>query len=402
MLSLPAYLTMDIMDSPVHENLPLDRLHMPLDLSSWKKILKSLAPTGIEIILAGRSDPAGHPEFLEILRLLKRLNIPFSLQASSHAHLGLDLPAFLKKIPSFRKLVVPFFAPDRTTAQGSPEAEKAANEEARELLKRAAGTGLGPEASVDLLGLNLHRLEKATGTLLELGASRIIFRRYLGPVKGGLLPPRPSLRKTVHSILRMRERGRPLVLGNCFPQCFSGGRTFACTAGRVFLAVDAFGNARPCHHSGSKIGNLLESSIRDIWNSRGAVEFRELLPRDCSACSRLRDCLGGCKLSGEIWGTSGDPLMMPPAEGSPGKAAFFHRAPLRGNYSLRNETSGPVLFSHLGAVPLREGSLPLLEALREGTTPEHLQNTFGPEALQFAYSAFQRGFVDFAAEPTKS
>ena len=62
MLTLPAFLTLDIMDDPFYDALRFDDLQMPLTLSSWGKILKSLSPHGLMIHLSGRSDPIRHPE----------------------------------------------------------------------------------------------------------------------------------------------------------------------------------------------------------------------------------------------------------------------------------------------------------------------------------------------------
>lgn len=395
MLTLPAFLTLDIMDDPFYDALRLDELQLPLTLSSWEKILKNLAPLGIELHLSGRSEPVRHPEFKEFLGLLKKLGLPFSLQAASHEHLDWDLVAFLKKVPSFHKLFVSLLSPpDNPNSPPDPK-NKERMEEAKDLLQRASQSGLRTEVSVPLLGINLNRLEEITRTAMKLGASKIVFNRYLGPLRGGLLPQKASLKGTLQIILQMRDKGSPFALGNCFPQCASRGRSFACTAGRIFLAVDPFGNVRPCHHGKTILGNLLKSSLESLWTSKEAEEFRDAFPEGCSTCSRVRDCLGGCKLSLELWGTRRDPLSAPLKERKSERATFFHQAPLIGDFCVREEPSGPVLLSHLGAVPVRSGSLPLLEALRKGTTPGDLQNDFGPGALEFAYSAFQRGFVDF-------
>jgi radical SAM protein with 4Fe4S-binding SPASM domain len=395
MLTIPAFLTLDIVDDSFYDPLRLDEVQLPPKLSSWEKILKNLASTGVELHLSGRSEPVRHPEFKEFLALLKKHGLPFSLHAAAHEHLDWDLVASLRKIPSFRKLFVLFLSPHDKTNNPSEPKDEERMEESEALVKRASKSGLRTEVSVPMLGTNLNRLEKTTRDAIKLGASKIVFNRYLGPVKGNLLPQKSSIMGTIRIILQMREKGFPFALGNCFPQCASQSRSFACTAGRVFLAVDPFGNARPCHHSKTILGNLRESSLESLWKSKEAEKFRESFPEGCSACSRVRDCLGGCKLSLDIWGTRKDPLTTPLRERKPERAEFFHQAPLTGDFTVREEPSGPVLISHLGAVPVRSGSLPLLQALIQGTNPEQIQKTFGPGALEFAYSAFQRGFVDF-------
>ncbi|MFH0802397.1 MAG: SPASM domain-containing protein [bacterium] len=358
MLNLPAFLTLDIMDDSFYDPPRLDELQLPLALSSWEKILKKSVPPGIELYLGGRSDPARHPEFKEFLALLKKLGIPFSLETASHEPLDWDLVALLKKIPSFLKLFVPLLSPPDNSKCPSDPKSKERMEAAKDFLQRASKSGLRTEVSLPLLGINLNHLDKTTQMAVKLGASKIIFKRYLEPIKGGLLPSKIPLGKAIQGIIRMREKGYPFALGNCFPQCFSLSKTFACTAGRVFLAVDTFGNARPCHHSKTILGNLLESSLESLWTSKAAEEFRNAFPEGCANCSRVRDCLGGCKLSLEVWGTRNDPLSAPLRKIKPENAEFFHQAPLIGDFTVREEPSGPVLLSHLGVIPTRSGSLP--------------------------------------------
>ena len=80
-----------------------------------------------------------------------------------------------------------------------------------------------------------------------------------------------------------RHHGHPL----------SGGCTgFGCGAAFSFVALLPDGEVHACRKYPSKIGNILNSSLQDIYYSEKAVRYRRL-PQSCKKCKLWKVC-GGC------------------------------------------------------------------------------------------------------------
>jgi len=75
-----------------------------------------------------------------------------------------------------------------------------------------------------------------------------------------------------------------------------------CAAGtdRAYYTLDPLGNLRPCNHTTTILGNLLEESFSDLIAPARISEFVEAVPDFCNPC-KLRDtCQGGCKAAAQV------------------------------------------------------------------------------------------------------
>ncbi len=75
-----------------------------------------------------------------------------------------------------------------------------------------------------------------------------------------------------------------------------------CGAGteRAYYTLDPLGNVRPCNHTPTILGNLLEESFADLIASERLSSFVEAVPDFCLPC-KLRDkCRGSCKAAAEV------------------------------------------------------------------------------------------------------
>ena len=77
-----------------------------------------------------------------------------------------------------------------------------------------------------------------------------------------------------------------------------------CQAGRTVIAVSCNGDVRPCAHNPFSYGNLLKEDLRDIWQKTSDWRSMQYVPEECTDCSWLNRCNGGCRTSAKVY--SGD------------------------------------------------------------------------------------------------
>lgn len=75
-----------------------------------------------------------------------------------------------------------------------------------------------------------------------------------------------------------------------------------CAAGtkRSYYTLDPLGNLRPCNHTPSIIGNILEEPFDVITAPERMRFFTDARPKFCAGCRVETECLGGCKAAAEV------------------------------------------------------------------------------------------------------
>lgn len=68
-----------------------------------------------------------------------------------------------------------------------------------------------------------------------------------------------------------------------------------CQAGKISISVSSNGDIRPCGHNSDTYGNILTTSIVDIYNNLQNWRSYEYLPEDCCECLWIDYCNGGCR-----------------------------------------------------------------------------------------------------------
>ena len=74
-----------------------------------------------------------------------------------------------------------------------------------------------------------------------------------------------------------------------------------CQAGRTVIAVSCNGDVRPCAHNPYSYGNLLEEELRDIWQKMKDWRSLQYIPDECTDCTWLNRCNGGCRTSAKVY-----------------------------------------------------------------------------------------------------
>lgn len=74
-----------------------------------------------------------------------------------------------------------------------------------------------------------------------------------------------------------------------------------CAAGtdNAYYTLGPLGGLRPCNHTSTVLGNLLEETFADLTAPDRIASFVEASPPMCAACERLEVCRGGCKAAAQ-------------------------------------------------------------------------------------------------------
>ena len=75
-----------------------------------------------------------------------------------------------------------------------------------------------------------------------------------------------------------------------------------CAAGseRAYYTLDPLGNLRPCNHTPTILGNLLEEPFADLIAPQRMATFVQAVPPFCQPCALRDSCQGGCKASAQV------------------------------------------------------------------------------------------------------
>ena len=161
--------------------------------------------------------------------------------------------------------------------------------------------------------LNLPTWRQTAELAVALGADGIMFNRFNPGGAGGrnidLLQASPQELTAAMDVAEQiaQQYGVPISCSIAMPPClFVTGRykrlTFGfCAAGthRAYYTLDAMGNVRPCNHSPTILGNILQRPFRKLARSAAMKEFMSARPEFCAGCKLEHQCLGGCKAAAE-------------------------------------------------------------------------------------------------------
>ena len=64
--------------------------------------------------------------------------------------------------------------------------------------------------------------------------------------------------------------------------------------------LDPLGNLRPCNHTPTILGSLLEESFADLIAPERMAGFVEAIPSFCAPCRLRAECQGGCKAAAQV------------------------------------------------------------------------------------------------------
>ena len=371
----------------------------------WPEILARISPYAQRIKLTG-GEPTLHPDFSDVVRSVDKSGILFTLFSNARWRDPSRLIGLLKAADHFGGALVSLHGPDAITHETFTQLP-GSFEETCQNIQRATDAGLRVHISTVLTRYNYDRVQDVVELARSLGAQRVVFNRYIGPTSSDLLLPDAfQLHQAVLRIESLRRSASQspqftIRYGNCIPQCFAPSSSTGCWAGIAFCAIDPWGNVRPCTHSPTIAGSILQEPIETVWSSEIMRHWRLRLSSQCKACPILEICHGGCKAVGEIRDVDKDPLMShlaPQERPHPPPELEMHadcRPKLVCRY--RPEPFGYALFDGNVIVPVTASAKAILDRLDGQLTLQQIKNDFGQEILDFIGSLYVRGLVELQA-----
>jgi radical SAM protein with 4Fe4S-binding SPASM domain len=262
-------------------------------------------------------------------------------------------------------------------------------------VQRAIAAGIPVALSTVLHRSNLGELDEIVSLAQSLGADHVVFNRYLGSAIPEITISPTRLKQATQAIDTMRERGRPVTFGNCVPQCFTSSSSTGCLAGVAFCAIDPWGNLRPCNHSPILAGNLLNGTLKQVWQSPEMASFRAAIPDACHTCAAFSTCHGGCRALAMELGLSKDPLMAGPLDeyAPPPVRMGRNWRPLR-RFQTRDESFGLVLIRGNAVFAVRPEASALLDLLDGTHTLDELESSFGDVGTSLIGELFRRNMIE--------
>lgn len=401
-LDMPIFYSLEI--TPVCNNRCVgcsnvfDREPNPLSYSQWCKILDDIRPYVSRLKVTG-GEPSLHPDFAYIIECIEQREIPFTLFTNARWPATHKMVDMLKTQKSCVGLLISLHGAVASTHEVFTGVSGSFKETVANI-RLATAAGLTVHLSCVLTQHNVNEVDALVALSKELGASMIVFNRYIGvPVPGFSLEPR-RLALTIEQIGALQNAGEPVHFGTCIPQCFVKSTSTGCLAGTAYCTIDPWGNVRPCNHVPWITGNLLTDSLTNAWNSEAMVRWRALMPPECLGCLHFSQCRGGCRAEAVLNSVDRDPLVrtpgtrtdeIPSSELTP--LHLYRDATITLSCDVREQGFGYLLLRGDRLAPTTSSLAPVLATSGSGITLQEIQDEFGQSALDSVGELYEQGFI---------
>jgi radical SAM protein with 4Fe4S-binding SPASM domain len=162
--------------------------------------------------------------------------------------------------------------------------------------------------------LNLFDLYETIKLAFAFGARGLMLNRFNPGGRGRarlaeLLPTADQMRQALTvADAAAAEFSFPISCSIPIQPCLVDTRAYPnlgfgfCAAGtdRAYYTLDPLGNLRPCNHTPTTLGNLLEEPFADLIAPERMAPFVEAVPRFCAPCALRDTCQGGCKAAAQV------------------------------------------------------------------------------------------------------
>ena len=171
-------------------------------------------------------------------------------------------------------------------------------------------SGIQVNSDSVLTNKNFHQVYDLCETASQIGMKSIFFNIFQPAGIGCGEDLSPSLNQIQDAITQLIDARDKLSIevnfGTSTPFCLDSrlvteGLAFTCGTGDWFASINPSGDLRICNQSTRPYGNILETPLHKIWQSREIdTEYRNLkwVDQPCKDCVFLKDCMGGCRIDG--------------------------------------------------------------------------------------------------------
>ncbi len=285
----------------------------PLTLDEYEKVLRELAEMQVMNLTLSGGEPLAHRHFFEIGQLARELGFVTRIKSNGHA-LNEDVARRL------RAEVDPFVVElslHGATAETHDRQTRVLGSFERLLrnIEAMVDVGLRVKLNCALTRWNEAEVEDLFAIAEKLGV-KVSINSTLTPRDDGDLTPL-EIAATDDGVRRLHEQHmrRAGGGGEARSECHElPSVTKICGAGSSTIAVDPFGEVYPCVQWRRSIGNVRQSSIREIWDESVALDEVRKLSQSAKtmmddrgdAARHTMHCMG---LAEEL---TGDPLETDP------------------------------------------------------------------------------------------
>ncbi len=320
---------------PRGEQLKAARSSKQLSTAQLKKIISKVASEGIEKIRFTGGEPLLRNDLLPLLRFAKEqglcvmLNTNASLiDESNAAKLCMLVDDFLVSMHAFdatgeRRLV------EKHAFGSADERRLCGNDFFNKKLKAVRLLGKNHaflRAATILTKENIKNLDKFHNLIGNLPFDQWVLLRPMPNVQNKNPISNNDVKLAVEKLLRFnskRKKREHFFIENALPFCsFKPEKVAAVSLGAVHedgndsLVVDSAGRIKPSYFLGNVLGNALQDSFMECWNSPFMQQLHslEFAPSECKKCKYLMPCLGGsraCALQTKGSLNALDPLAAP-------------------------------------------------------------------------------------------
>ena len=371
-----------------------NRTPPPMPASSWEALLATFAPHAAQIRLTG-GEPTLYPDFFRILELATSYDAWVTIYTNGRWKNPAQFVERLGGWPNLSGLLVSLHGafPE---SHGSFSGTSSSFDEVLANILLATENGIKVTLSTVLTHLGWDEIEKVVALGQQLGVQCTTFPRYLGNPLPEIEPTWEEMLTAVKRIEALIEADVPVQHGICIPQCFVPNDSKGCQAGVALVAVDPWGNVRPCNFSPTVIGSLHKASIYELWHSDAMNAWRALMPSECTTCAAYSVCHGGCRAVQELRPDGRDPLRGEPlSEYSPSPG--IHELPAdarpRATVRMRPESFGYALLGQGHIVPVSAEARPVNEACDGSTTFSELAARFGQGEIDLLGELWELGML---------
>lgn len=294
--------------------------HAPMDWSEWEIILQKLESPTMRVNLTG-GEPTLHPEFEAIVAAIDNRGIPFVVFSNGRWRSPQRVVSLLASTLTFQGFLISLHGASPKTHETFTQTPGSFTEVTRNI-RLAVQAGLMVSTSTVITRANCHELDEIAYLSRDLGGVQAVFNRYLVPQSCGnndnhhavssQVPASVELRAAVTALEDVRQEldgSYRVGYGPCIPQCFVSSSSRGCLAGEASVAVDPWGNVKPCTDAMLTCGNLLSQSLDEIWWGNGMQQWRGMVPTDCQDCMALAACRMGCRAMALLSKDNRDPLI---------------------------------------------------------------------------------------------
>ena len=401
-LSLPAHYILELTALCNNQcvgcgNVYSHRLSSSMEVSSWKTLITSFGDQAEQITLSG-GEPTLYPDFFTILRIATSYKALVNVFTNGRWHNPHEVVSQLREQPNLDGLLISLHGATSASHETFTRV-KGSFTETLDNIALATSYGINVKLSTIITHQNWDEIEKIVMLTQQLGAECVTFPRYIGPTLPGIEPSPEESYAAVQQIETLIASGAPVEYGICIPQCFTQNGSKGCTAGAAYIAIDPWGNVRPCNFSPTVIGSLHEHSMHDLWHSDKMNAWRALMPVECTTCAAYSICHGGCRAVQELRPDGRDPLRDKPlTEYTPAQEIKELPSSVRPrrNFRIREEKFGYALLGQGQAVPVAPDAWEIVNACDGAMSFAELAARFGQSGLDLLGELWELGMLDAA------